>query len=95
MKGPPQWYGPAAPPWVVYLVLCNDGTLYCGISPDVERRLQQHNAGKGARYTCGRRPVRLVWFSPEVTKSEALRWETQIKKFSRYKKWLLIKGELK
>lgn len=47
-------------PWYVYVLLCKDNSLYCGISPDVEARLDKHNAGQGAKYTQARRPCRLV-----------------------------------
>lgn len=81
--------------WQVYLVLCNDGTLYCGISRDVDLRVKQHNEGKGAKYTRSRLPVYLVWYSaPMVGRSEATREETRIKKLSRKQKWDLIKGEV-
>jgi putative endonuclease len=80
--------------WQAYIVLCSDGTLYCGISRDVDVRLEEHNAGKGAKYTRARRPVRLVWFSqPVVTRSEASKLELRIKKLSRSQKWELIKGD--
>ncbi|MGH9863309.1 MAG: GIY-YIG nuclease family protein [Candidatus Acidiferrales bacterium] len=46
--------------WFVYLLECADGTYYTGVAPDVEERLQKHNAARGAKYTRGRRPVRLV-----------------------------------
>ena len=65
--------------WVVYLVRCSDNSLYCGISNDFERRLIEHNSGKGAKYTKSRRPVDLVGISPEMTKSEALKLEYRIK----------------
>jgi len=67
--------------WVVYLVRCSDHTLYCGISNNLNRRLQAHNAGNGARYTRSRRPVQLAGASPEMTKSEALKLEHRIKRF--------------
>lgn len=79
--------------WQVYLVLCNDGTLYCGISRDIDVRLEEHNQGKGAKYTRARRPVRLVWYSDGiVTRSEASKLELQIKKLTRSQKWALIRG---
>lgn len=78
--------------WKVYLVLCNDGTLYCGIAKDVELRLHHHNQGRGAKYTKGRRPVYLVWSSdPYKTRSSASKEEARIKKLSRSEKWELIK----
>ena len=47
-------------PWYVYVLLCKDGSLYCGISPDVETRVERHNSGRGAKYTQARRPCVLV-----------------------------------
>ena len=66
--------------WVVYLVRCSDKTLYCGISNDVQRRLKEHNSGKGAKYTRSRRPVELIVGSPELPKPDALKLEYRIKK---------------
>jgi len=66
--------------WVVYLVRCSDKSIYCGISNDVQRRLKEHNSGKGAKYTRSRRPVALIDISPEMTKPEALKLEYRIKK---------------
>ena len=72
--------------WVVYLVRCCDNSLYCGISNNLENRLAEHNAGKGARYTRSRRPVELAGLSPEMTKSEALKLEYRIKQLPASKK---------
>ena len=66
-------------PWYVYLVCCVDGTLYTGCATDITRRIRKHNAGRGAKYTRGRRPVRLVAASPAMLRSEALRLEYKIK----------------
>ena len=71
---------------MVYLVRCSDNSLYCGISNDFERRLEEHNSGKGAKYTKSRRPVYLVGISPEMTKSEALKLEYRIKRTAADKK---------
>lgn len=76
--------------WYVYIVECSDGSLYTGISDDVEKRVLVHNAGKGAKYTRGRRPVKLVYFEGCATKSEALKREMVIKKLRREKKNELI-----
>lgn len=62
------------------MVRCSDGTLYTGISTDVERRVHQHATGKGARYTSKRAPVHLLAFSRILSHSEALRHERQIKR---------------
>ena len=66
--------------WVVYLVRCSDNSLYCGISNDVRRRLNQHNSGQGAKYTRSRRPVELIASSLEMPKPEALKLEYRIKR---------------
>lgn len=66
--------------WVVYLVRCSDRSLYCGISNDLEKRLDAHNLGKGAKYTRSRKPVELLGTRFNMTKSEALKLERRIKK---------------
>ena len=65
--------------WYLYLIECEDGSLYTGITTDVERRYAQHVAGKGARYTRMKKPVRLVGFRECGTKSEALKAELCLK----------------
>lgn len=69
--------------WVCYLIGCADGTLYCGITNNLEKRLEAHNAGEGAKYTRGRRPVRLMHVEPCADKPAALRREKQVKALSR------------
>ena len=69
--------------WYVYLVRCADSSLYCGIALDVEARLKQHQAGKGAKYTRGRGPLELVYLEACGTKAEALRRERAIKRMRR------------
>ena len=59
-------------PWFVYILECRDGSLYTGITNDIERRLQQHNDGTGARYTRSRRPVRLRYHEICENRSAAL-----------------------
>ena len=66
--------------WHVYIVQCADQTLYTGVAKDVETRVCQHNAGRGAKYTRGRRPVELVYTEPAEDRSTALRRECAIKK---------------
>ena len=75
--------------WFVYLLRCGDGTLYCGISPDVEARLEAHRAGKGARYTKGRGPLDLVHVEACRDRTAALRRERAIKRMSRASKLAL------
>jgi putative endonuclease len=69
--------------WFVYIVRCRDGSLYTGISTDVEARLATHNAGRGARYTRARRPVDLLWVERKRNRSYALRREAAIKALPR------------
>ena len=75
-----------------YIVECSDHTLYTGWTNDLEKRIQAHNAGKGAKYTKTRRPVRLVYFETFQTKEEAMSREYRIKRLSRRKKQQLIAG---
>ena len=78
--------------WYVYMVRCNDGTLYTGITNDLEKRIEAHNSGKdGARYTRSRRPVKLVYSEQVESKSAAAKLEYQLKKLPRLKKIRLIK----
>jgi putative endonuclease len=79
--------------WLVYLLQCSDDSLYCGISNDLNRRLIEHNSGKGAKYTRSRRPVKLVAINPEMTKSEALKLEYLIKQLPTNKKISKLKRE--
>jgi putative endonuclease len=83
-----------APGWKVYLLRCADGTLYCGSTVDLERRLAQHNgeAPGGARYTRSRRPCKLACFAPCPDKSSALRLEAQIKRLARKDKLAALEG---
>lgn len=73
-----------------YMVECSDGTLYTGWTTEVKKRVEAHNAGKGAKYTKSRRPVRLVYYEEFKTKQEAMRREYEIKHFSREKKKKMI-----
>jgi putative endonuclease len=79
-----------AVPWVVYMLECADGSLYTGITNDLERRLAAHAAGKGARYTTGRGPFRLVSRETCAGRAEAARRETAIKSLGRAKKLQLF-----
>jgi len=77
--------------WQVYMVRCNDGTLYTGITNDLEKRIKAHNSGKdGARYTRSRRPVKLVYSEKAGSKSAAAKLEYKIKKMPRAKKIEMI-----
>jgi putative endonuclease len=76
----------------VYIVRCADGTLYSGYAKDVDRRVAQHNAGRGAKYTAGRRPVVLVYQESFRSRGKALSREYQLKRCPRAKKQALIAG---
>ncbi len=78
-------------PWVVYLIKCSDGSLYCGITNDLHKRLEMHNSGKGAKYTKSRRPVGLIGIGPEMTKSDALKLEYRVKQAPAHRKKFELK----
>ena len=75
---------------VTYMVRCSDGTLYTGWTNDIEKRLEAHNQGQGAKYTRGRTPVDLVYLETFDTKQEAMKREAAIKKLSKKDKLRLI-----
>lgn len=75
----------------VYIVRCRDGSLYTGWARDPRARLRLHNSGRGAKYTRGRRPVRLVYSEACATLSAALRREYELKQWSRAKKQALTR----
>jgi putative endonuclease len=77
--------------WSVYLLRCADGTLYAGSTTDVEARTRAHNAGRGARYTSGRRPVEVVYQEACGSRSAALRREHALKRLTRPEKDALIR----
>lgn len=79
--------------YFTYLLECADGTLYCGYTNDLDGRVRTHNAGKGAKYTRSRLPVKVVYYETYQDKSEAMRREAEIKKMSRVKKMTLIKKD--
>lgn len=76
--------------WTVYILRCGDGSLYTGITKDVQVRLKQHSEGRGATYTRTRRPVTLLYQQQGLTHSEALIREAQIKAMPRSKKEEII-----
>lgn len=83
---------PARAAWV-YIVECADGTYYTGWSFDVTARVAAHNAGRGARYTRGRTPVRLRWVERHERKEAAMQREWRVKRLPRRCKEQLIAGE--
>jgi putative endonuclease len=81
-----------SPRWFVYIVRCRDNSLYTGTARDIVARLVLHDAGKGAKYTASRGPVKLLWQEGPMTLSSALRREHQIKQLTRAQKLALIRG---
>lgn len=81
--------------WFVYIVECSDGTLYTGITNDLEKRISTHNKGKGAKYTKNRLPVVLKKHWEVEDRSEASKMEYQLKQLSRLEKINLIDEKTK
>lgn len=76
--------------WKLYILRCGDGSLYTGITTDVEKRLEAHRSGKGAKYTRGRGPLELVYSEECGDHSAALKREIEIKALPREEKQKLI-----
>jgi putative endonuclease len=76
--------------WQVYLLRCGDGSLYTGITTDLEARIQKHSDGKGAAYTRSHLPVTLVWHETAASESMARKREAEIKRWKRHQKLNLI-----
>ena len=80
--------------YFVYILECNDGSLYTGITKDIEKRLDEHNhSDKGAKYTKARRPVKLLYKEHSLDRSTASKREYKIKKLTRLKKLQLIQEQ--
>lgn len=81
--------------WYVYILCCADGTLYTGVTTQIERRIRQHNGELkgGAKYTNTRRPVSLVWSEVQVDRSAACKREYAIKQLSRKDKLKLFASQ--
>ncbi len=81
--------------WYVYLLRCADDTLYCGITTDVLRRVQEHNGQKkgGAKYTKSRRPVHICAVAPSENRSEASKLEARIQKLPRGQKIAALQAQ--
>ena len=79
--------------WKLYILRCGDGSLYTGITTDVQKRLETHRSGKGAKYTRGRSPLELVYRECCGSHSDALKREAAVKKLSRQQKEVLIKAK--
>ncbi|NQT63145.1 MAG: GIY-YIG nuclease family protein [Candidatus Marinimicrobia bacterium] len=78
----------------VYILQCSDGSYYTGSTKDLERRIQQHQAGEGAKYTQQRRPLKLIYAEEFDRIDVAFYREKQIQSWSRKKKEALIEGQL-
>ncbi len=76
--------------YIVYILQCGDGSLYTGITTDLERRVAVHNSGKGGKYTRSHLPVTPVYWEPVPDKSSALRRELEIKAMTRAQKMELV-----
>ena len=80
--------------YYTYILLCSDHTLYTGYTDHLERRVQTHNSGKGAKYTKARLPVELVYWEQFATKKEAMQREYAIKQLTRAQKMQLLPEEI-
>jgi putative endonuclease len=78
--------------WTVYILQCADGTLYTGITTDMERRQKMHETGKGAKYTSGRGPFTLLHTETRPTRGEASKREAEIKRMNKADKLKLRRG---
>lgn len=78
--------------YYAYILECSDETYYTGYTTDIEKRINVHNAGKGAKYTRARLPVRLRYVKSFETKQEAMRYEWSIKQLTRAQKQQLMEG---
>lgn len=81
--------------WFIYVLKCSDGSLYTGSTNDINARFAKHSAGKGAKYTRARRPLKLLYSRRFNTKSEALKAEYRMKQLSRSEKLSLILDQVK
>lgn len=79
--------------WYLYILECADSSFYTGITVDLKQRLEKHNQGIGARFTRGRRPVKIVYHEKQPDRASASRRELEVKKLTREKKMLLIKNK--
>lgn len=81
--------------WFCYLLECADGTLYTGISNDLDKRLAAHNGGSASKYTRSRLPVKMVYAEPHADRASASRREAALKKMSRAAKLALAAQDAK
>ncbi len=69
--------------WIIYILRCRGGSLYTGITNDLERRIKQHNLGTGAKYTRAHSPSKLVWSQNGLSESSAKKEELRVKKLTK------------
>ena len=92
LDGKTVWVGQRKLNWIVYILGCDDGTLYTGITNDLDRRMLEHESGQGAKYTKGRGPFQLVYSETCQGRGPASRRESQIKSLNREEKLKLVAG---
>ncbi len=80
--------------WIVYILKCADGSLYTGITNDLDRRVAEHEAGQGAKYTRGRGPFQLVYDEVYEGRGQASKREFEMKSLNREQKLKLVSGDL-
>ena len=80
--------------WSLYLIKCGDGKLYTGITNDLDKRIEQHASGQGAKFTRGRGPLQIVFSQTVGDRSRASKLEWRVKKLRRYQKEELASGKL-
>ena len=90
-QGENEQHDNASRNWV-YLLRCSDGSLYCGWTNDIDKRVRAHNAGKGGKYTRSHRPVELVYLEACESREDAMRREREIKRLPRSRKEQLIQA---
>lgn len=76
----------------VYILRLSDNSLYCGVTKDLKRRLEEHRKGRGSKYVKGRLPLKLAYSEEHNDMSEAKRRELEIKRWSKSRKERLVKG---
>ena len=81
--------------WVTYIVECSDKTFYVGTTNNIDKRVAKHNAGKGAKYTRGRTPVKIRYTCSFDSRSDACKYEYKLKQCSRKEKMDIILGSFK
>ncbi len=80
--------------WVVYILKCADGSLYTGVTNNLKKRVLAHQEGKGAKYTKGRLPLKVIYHEKHPNRSEALKREIEIKQLDRLEKLKLISDKV-